>query len=82
MLPSFELICWPIKSKLTCPNILHDALVGIVQGLGALLVDTSGGVIDERVALELELMEDLGTILQGLTTLSKSSKRIQTHISA
>ena len=46
--------------------ILHDALAGIVQGLDERLVDTTGGVVDERVALELGLLEDLGIILQSL----------------
>ena len=34
-------------------RILHDALAGIVQGLDDLLVDTTGGVMYEGVAIEL-----------------------------
>ena len=44
-------------------RILHDALVGIVQGLDELLVDTTGGVMDERDSLELELLASLGIIM-------------------
>ena len=44
-------------------NVLH-ALLGIVQSLDELLVDTAGGVMYEIVAVELELMEDLGIIMQ------------------
>ena len=46
--------------------ILHDALVGIVQGLDELLVGTTGGVMDEKVPLELELLKDLGIIMNDL----------------
>ena len=44
-------------------RILHDALAGIVQRLDELLVDTTGGVMDARVSLKLELMEDLGIFM-------------------
>ena len=42
---------------------LHDALVGVAQGLDELLVDTTGGVMDAGVSLDLELLEDLGIIM-------------------
>ena len=52
------------QSQADLLRILHDALVGIVEGLDELLVGTTGGVMDERVPIELELLEDLGTIMQ------------------
>ena len=51
------------QSQADLLRILHDALAGIVQGLDEPLLDTSGGVMDERVPLELELLEDLGIII-------------------
>ena len=52
------------KNKADLLLILHIALVGIVDGLDELVVGTAGGVMDEGVALELELPEDLGIIMQ------------------
>ena len=51
------------QSKADLLLILHDALVGIVQGLNEVLGDTTGVVMDERVSIEPELLEDLGVIL-------------------
>ena len=48
------------QSQVDLLLILHDSLVVVFQGLDELLVDTTGGVMDERVALELEFLEELG----------------------
>ena len=44
------------QSRADLLPILHDALVGIAQGVYELFVNTIGGVMGERVPLELELM--------------------------
>ena len=52
------------QSQVDLLRILHDSLAGIIPGLGAIHVDTTGGLMDEMVSLELELLEDLGIIMQ------------------
>ena len=49
------------------PRVLHDALVGINQGLDEFMVDTTSGVMDESISLEVEFLEDLVIIMQGLS---------------
>ena len=43
---------------------LHDALVGIVQGLDELLIETTVGVMYDIVSLAPMLLEDIGMIMQ------------------
>ena len=52
-----------VQSQADFLLILHDALVDIAQALDELFVDTTGGVMYERVPIELELLEDLGLMM-------------------